>query len=370
MPPSARFARLARLVLLSAVTGALVAAPASGAGPSDRGVSLVWGGDVTLGSSYGHPPDRGWPQLASLRGVLGRADLAAVNYEGTFGSGGPSKCGGVRSATCFAFQAPAANAPTLRRAGIDVVNQANNHAFDFGPPGWSATRDALARAGVGYTGAPGEVRVLRRNGIRVAFIGFSTYRWSASMSDDAGVRALVRKAARRADIVVAFIHAGAEGAGEVHVPIGREHAFGEDRGDSRRFARVAIDAGADLVLGSGPHVVRGLQIYHDRLIAYSLGNLTGWRNFNTSGTSAFSGLLRVDLTRSGRIRRGEITSLLLDRTGVPRVDPARRAERLMRRLSRSDFGADDAWAAHFGQLEPLPGGPFDATVARASNGGE
>ena len=337
------------LALAAAV--ALLAAGRADAAP--RGVTIVWGGDVTLGSSYGQPPDRGWPQLAGVAGVLQRADVAAVNLEGTFGSGGASKCGGSPGPNCFAFQAPSANAGTLARAGVDVVNQANNHAYDFGPQGWSSTRAALRAAGVARTGAPGELTVLRRRGLRIAFAGFSTYRWSAPMSDDAEVRRLIARAGRRADVVVAFIHAGAEGNGAVHVPAGREHAFGEDRGDSRRFARVAIGAGADLVLGSGPHVLRGMQVRSGRLAAYSLGNLSGWRNFGTSGTSSYSGLLEVALTRNGQVRRAGVTSLRLDGIGVPHRDPAGGAERLMRRLSAADFGASSAWAARFGTADPL-----------------
>jgi Bacterial capsule synthesis protein PGA_cap len=338
-----------------AVAGALALLGAGRADAAPRGLSLVWGGDVTLGSSYGQPPDRGWPQLAGVARVLRRADVAAVNLEGTFGAGGASKCGGSPGPNCFAFQAPPANARTLARAGVDVVNQANNHAYDFGPQGWSTTRAALRAAGVARTGAPGELTVLRRRGVRIAFAGFSTYRWSAPMSDDAHVRGLIGSAARRADVVVAFIHAGAEGNGAVHVPAGREHAFGEDRGDSRRFARVAIDAGADLVLGSGPHVVRGMQVRRGRVAAYSLGNLTGWRNFKTSGTSGLSALLRVELDPDGHIRRAGITSLRLDGIGVPYRDPAAGAARLMRRLSGADFGASSAWAARFGRTDPLIG---------------
>jgi hypothetical protein len=319
-------------------------------------ITLVWGGDVTLGSSYGRPPDRGWPQLANVASVLAGADLAAVNLEGTFGPGGGSKCAGSHSATCFAFQAPRANARTLRRAGVDIVNTANNHAFDFGPLGWRATRDALRHDGVAATGAPGEVRILERNGTRVAFVGFSTYRWSAPMSDEAEVRSLVSHAARRADIVVVFMHAGAEGSDKTRVPAGREHAFGEDRGDSRRFAHVAIDAGADLVLGSGPHVLRGMQVYKGRLIAYSLGNLSGWHNFNTGGTSGLSALLRVELAPDGQITRGRLTSLRLDGTGVPHRDPGRAAERLMRGLSTADFGERSPWAAGVGRVMPAGGG--------------
>lgn len=96
----------------------------------ESGLTVAWGGDLTLGSSYGRPPARGWPQLAAVAAELRAVDLAAVNYEGTFGSGGVSKCGGSRSGNCFAFQAQAANATTLRCAGVDIVNRADNHAYD------------------------------------------------------------------------------------------------------------------------------------------------------------------------------------------------------------------------------------------------
>jgi hypothetical protein len=135
------------------------------------------------------------------------------------------------------------------------------------------------------------------------------------------------------------MHAGAEGADRTHVPAGREEAFGEDRGDSRAFARAAVDAGADVVLGSGPHVLRGMQMYKGRLIAYSLGNLTGWRNFGVHGTLALSGLVKVQLAPDGRLRRGRLISLELRGAGIPHIDRRLAAEHLVRRLSRSDFGS-------------------------------
>ncbi|HWK29641.1 MAG TPA: CapA family protein [Solirubrobacter sp.] len=318
------------VVAVAALAAAFLGAPHADA------ATLAWGGDLTLGSSYGLPPDGGRPLLAAGAGVLRSADVAAVNYEGTFGAGGASKCGGG-AADCFAFQAPARNAFALPWAGVDVVNHANNHAYDFGPAGWRASRAALSRAGVRATGAPGEIVVLRRGGLRFAFAGFSTYRWTNAMSDAAGVRRVVRAAAARADVVVAFLHAGAEGADRTHVPRGHEHAFGEDRGDSRRFARAAIDAGADLVLGSGPHVLRGLELYHERLIAYSLGNLAGWHNFGVGGRSALSALLTVAVDERGRFVAARIASYALDGAGVPHADPHGRAAALMAALSRTDF---------------------------------
>ena len=103
---------------------------------------------------------------------------------------------------------------------------------------------------------------------------------------------------------------------------GAEEAYGEYRGDSRHFARVAIDAGADVVLGSGPHVLRGLELYKGRLIAYSLGNLAGWHNFGTGGRSSLSALLTVDPgARRPLLRRADRLLPARRRRG-----PARRPE--------------------------------------------
>jgi hypothetical protein len=343
--------RIAAGAAVAACSLAVIVAASGGGGhrgtrapPPGGPVSLVWGGDVTLGSYRGRPPHHGRPLLARVVRVLRRADLAVVNLEGTFGPASASKCAVGTSPTCFPFKAPARNAQTLRWAGIDIVNTANNHAYDYGPEGWVATRTALIRAGVEATGAVSEVHVIERNGTRVAFAGFSTYPWTASMSDLASVKALIADADRQAEVVVVLMHAGAEGADRTHVPLGREEAFGEDRGDSRAFAHTAIDAGADVVLGSGPHVLRGMQLYKGRLIAYSLGNLAGWHNFGVRGALGLSGLLEVELAPDGRLTRGRLISLRLGRAGVPRRDPADAARRLVRRLSRADFGPASAYS--------------------------
>src|SRR3954470_3477126 len=177
-----RLAAFAGLAIVAAAVALLWAGRSPGSGQAaaatarpakPRPITIAWGGDVTLGSLYGQPPAAGWPLLAPVARVLRAANLAAVNYEGTLGSGGGSKCGARPKPNCFAFQAPARNARSLRRAGIDIVNQANNHAFDFGAVGWHATAAALAAAHVRVTGAPGEIELLRSRENRVAFVGFS-----------------------------------------------------------------------------------------------------------------------------------------------------------------------------------------------------
>jgi hypothetical protein len=335
------------VVLIDGRPGAAAAADL----PPGRPLTIAWGGDTTLGSSFGNPPQDGFAVLREIAPLLGAADISAVNSEGTFATGGASKCGGASGGNCFAFRAPPANTAALRRAGVDIVNLANNHAFDFGATGMGETITALRRQRIAVTGRPGEITVLPVDGAKVAFVGFAAYPWASSVTDLAGVTALVRRAASRANIVVAFMHIGAEGADRTHTPPGPEEAFGEQRGDSRAFAHTAVAAGADLVLGSGPHVVRGIEIFRRRLIAYSLGNLAGYRNFATGGNLSLSGILRSTVNADGSFLAARLESLMLDATNVPHRDPQAQTAKLITDLSRSDFGSRGVVVRRTGKVE-------------------
>jgi hypothetical protein len=357
------------VILVPAIAAvAIVLAPAPG--PGDQAASaqaaarpgraaraktltIGWVGDVTPGSQYGLPVDGGRALFAHVRTMLREPDIMLANLEGTLSVGGGSKCP-AGAANCFAFQAPPENARALRHAGIDLVNLANNHSFDYGAQGQAQTLNALTAAGVAFTGLQGDVRVLTRKGIRVAFVGFSTYRWTPSMDDPQAVHALIDQAKAIADVVVVLFHAGAEGSDRTAVPIGREFAFGEDRGDSRAFAHLAIDQGADLVLGSGPHVVRGMETYKGRLIAYSLGNFAGAGNFASGGTLSVSGMLSVRVDRRGRMRNGWWRGMTLDGSGAPRPD-AGASRALVAQLSARDFGAAAPRVLTTGRILPVSG---------------
>jgi hypothetical protein len=318
--------------------------------PAGKPVSIEWVGDMVLGSSYGLPPDGGRRSLAGVEHTLQAADLTFGNLEETLSTTSGSKCGSG-SANCYAFQAPPPYARLLKRAGFDIVNQANNHAFDFGATGRAQTRAALAAAGVASTGAPNQITVLTANGTRVAFVGFAPYPWAARLDRIPQAVALVRRAAKVADLVVVAIHAGAEGSAATHVPRGTEFFLGENRGNSRAFAHAVINAGADLVVGSGPHVLRGVEIYHGHLIAYSLGNFSGFKNFALGGTLSLSGIFRVVLRPDGSWESARLIPVLLHGAGLPALDPSDASVRLVGQLSREDFGAHAAHFATNGTLE-------------------
>jgi hypothetical protein len=183
----------------------------------------------------------------------------------------------------------------------------------------------------------------------VAVVAFAPNRVSNSMLDIAAARALVRRAAARAPVVVVTVHAGAEGATADRVRPGTETFLGENRGDSLRFAHAVVDAGADLVVGHGPHVMRGLEFYRGRLIAYSMGNFMGYAVFSLSGNKSKSAVLDVTLRPDGRFRSGRLRLVTLVGRGVPR--PGGTILPHVRRLSQLDFGARAATITAAGDIQ-------------------
>ncbi len=297
-------------------------------------IEIGWVGDTTPGSQYGNPPDNGRALFANVRDQLSKPDLMIANIEGTYSTATTSKGSGPNT---FSFQAPPAYAEALVWAGIDMANLANNHTNDYLDLGLQQTREALKAVDVEYAGIPGETPIVDVKGVKVAVLGFSPYPWNNDINNIAGAKKLVTKADKDADLVIVTMHAGAEGADLVHTPQGSEFAYGENRGDSRAFSHACIDAGADLVLGSGPHVIRGIERYKDRLIAYSLGNFGGWGNFGTGGNLSLSGILTVRIDSTGEIRGGRWLSVYLYEPGVPSVDGSNQAANLVRQLSADDF---------------------------------
>ena len=306
-----------------------------------RSITIGWAGDaVPADTRQGLPVDPG-VLLGKVSTELADPDLMILNLEGTLGTRGVSKCVRWHVRDCHAFQAPAAYAERVfASSGVDVVNTANNHSFDFGVVGQADTRGALTGAGIATTGGEGEVRIVDVAGVHVAVVGFAPYGWGADFRDDDEVRRLMRTARTKADVVVVALHLGAEGSGAEHTPDHTERYLGEDRGNPRRLARSLVDQGADLVVGSGPHVVRGMESYKGRLIAYSLGNLVGYAGaFRTGGALSLSGILHVELDTDGSLVDGRLLPLLIGRDGTPRPDPLGGTLDRVRSLSETDFGS-------------------------------
>ncbi len=334
-----------------------VPAPAgSSAPPSDPGAQLTLSavGDVIMGNAPSLlPPNNGHgffdPVASSLHSDLQMANLEQPLTDDT----GVGKCGaGSAGKSCFQFRSPPSYAGVLKEAGFALVNLANNHAYDFGPAGHQNTRTALDGAGVKYTGPPGMITVVTVKGIRVAVLGFAPYPWANDLVNIPKAQDLVRRAKTQADLVIIQVHMGGEGADHTHVKPGTEIFFGENRGDPIAFSHAVIDAGADIVIGHSPHVLRALEFYKGKLIAYSLGNFAGYHALGTGGVVGISAILRVTLRRDGSYLSGTLVPAQMVAPGVPRLDPQKQAISLVSGLCRADFPKTGAHLGADGAVTP------------------
>jgi poly-gamma-glutamate capsule biosynthesis protein CapA/YwtB (metallophosphatase superfamily) len=319
-------------------------------GGSGAVVTLAAVGDTAMGITPELPPDPA-TYLDPIRGEL-KGDVVFGNLEGTLTDVSEDvKCGGAKPGTCYAFRAPAEYANYLAAAGFSVMSLANNHSYDFGETGQEQTIEALRGAGIDPTGLPAEVTYVKLGKRKIALLGFAPYDYTNSLTDMETARALIRQARKRADVVVVAIHAGAEGSDATHVSGDEEIYLGEDRGNAEEFAHLAVQAGADLVLGSGPHVLRGMEIYRGRLIAYSLGNFSGYRNFSTEGVLGETVVLHLTMAADGAFRAGRLASVSMIEAGQPVPDPEERGAALVAQLSREDFGSRGISVGSGGKIE-------------------
>jgi hypothetical protein len=280
------------------------------------------------------------------------ADLQMGNLEQVITNDtGVGKCGANAGSTCFAFRTPPPFAQNLKDGGFGLVNMANNHAYDFGEQGYKNTQKTLDGLGIKYTGWPGMITVTEVKGLKVAAVGFASYpTWSNLCYDLDAATKIVKDAAAQADLVVVQVHMGAEGADRNHVKPGTEMFLNENRCDPIKFTHTVVDAGADLVIGHGPHVVRGMEFYQGRLICYSLGNFAGYKALSYNGTVGVTAVVKVTLKRDGTFGGGTLVPTYLIAPGLPRPDPKKQAITMISGVTKQDFPQSGAKIAADGTI--------------------
>jgi poly-gamma-glutamate capsule biosynthesis protein CapA/YwtB (metallophosphatase superfamily) len=312
---------------------------------------------VTLGTNL----DRRWARTASqklrtdfgqssdpdslllpLRSLLADADVVLLNVEGAIGQGpAPQKCSPL-SRNCFAFRQPVATAGALRRitdSAIVVGNVANNHARDAGDDGFLVSVTHLTRAGVLVTGADTlATSVVTSAGDTVGVLGFYTSTDSPDARDLDAVRRHVARAVTQYGIVVVTMHLGAEGPNAQRTRNATERFLGSiDRGNPVAFADAALEAGATMVIGHGPHVLRAAEWRGDRLVLYSLGNLLTYGPFRLLEPMNRGVIACAEIDSAGHVRSAQLRPTMQLAPGVLRVDSTARAATLIDSLSALDF---------------------------------
>jgi poly-gamma-glutamate synthesis protein (capsule biosynthesis protein) len=257
--------------------------------------------------------------FAGVGDILSAADIALVNLECAIADGG------APLAKSYTFRAPPQAIAALTAAGVDVAQQANNHALDYGPDALLETLAALAGAGIASPGGGADDTAayapvfVEREGLRIAFLAFAAQEtglepgyWGAghgqpgiAVLDTDRMQSAIAAAAAESDHVVLMVHFGVEGS------------FSPT--DFQRYvARAAIDAGATLVIGTHPHVVQEVEEYGGGLIAYSLGNFV-FDGFEGYPGGLDTAILRVELTRDS-IAGWELLEGTIDGRGLPHVE--------------------------------------------------
>lgn len=307
-------------------------------------ITLAFAGDIMMGTTYpanGHflPANDGADLFADVRAIIADADIAAANLEGTLldGEGVVKKCGNPD--LCYAFRMPTRYASHLTDAGFDFMSIANNHINDFGAPGLTSTQQTLRDTGIHFAGlrASCPTAIMEKDGRTIGFAAFGHNKGTLNIMNMEEIRNTVKDLANKCDLVIVSFHGGGEGKKFTHVPHAMEQCFGEQRGNVETFAHAAIDAGADVVYGHGPHVTRALELYKDRLIMYSLGNFCTPYRVNLSGVSGHAPVVTVTLNSDGTFHSGRIHSFIQTPGTGPRTDKSHSVARQMRTLTQSDF---------------------------------
>jgi len=305
-------------------------------------ISIIGVGDMMLGTNYPEksylPPNDGKDILAPVAHILTNADITFGNLEGVLltDKGNPKKCNDPK--ICYAFKSPDHYVKYFKEAGFDLVSIANNHIGDFGTPGTENTVRLLKEEEIYFAGLTSyPYTTFTKNGIKYGFCAFAPNFGTVSIHDYKNAQNIVAHLDSISDIVIVSFHGGAEGQAYNRITRKGETFIGENRGNPYEFARKVIDAGADIVFGHGPHVIRAIDLYKGRFIAYSLGNFATYARFNISGISGYAPIVKVYVDKTGKFIEAEVFSARQFGEGGPVIDENQNAFKEMKRLTKLDI---------------------------------
>ncbi|MBP5561954.1 MAG: CapA family protein [Muribaculaceae bacterium] len=342
--------RLLTIVMLAALLAACsgentasgdtaVAGDSTATAPDTLTIAMT--GDIMLGSTFPRvrlPRNDGRDIFIECDSILRAADVACGNLEGVLADEGrPRK--NPESPRAFMFLMPTEYVGRLVDAGYDFLGIANNHIFDFWEEGAVSTTKTLQEAGIAYAGRKECEQTSRTiNGVRYGFCAFGHEDYCLRTQDTATVRRIITELKRDNDIVIVCFHGGAEGTACRHLPYETEYLQGDDRGNLRVFTHFAVDCGASIVYGHGPHVPRCMELYKGHLIAYSLGNFATPVGMGTAGLTGYAPLLVARLNSlTGEFIDGKIHSFIQIAGEGPRRDHKNLVAAEIRQLTEEDI---------------------------------
>lgn len=306
-------------------------------------ITVVGVGDLMLGTNYPHkyliPPKSGQELMHDVNPIIQQADVAFGNLAGPVLNKGGKRKYCQDSIQCFAFRTPEKVAQNIISSGFNVLNIGNNHINDFGKAGIENTLKFLRKNQVPFAGLDSiPYTIFEKQGIRYGFAAFTPYDTiTINMHDSARVSSIIQQLDQQTDIVIVSIRAGGEGSAYQHLTKKKEVFAGEDRGNIYAFAHYAIDQGADIVFGHGPHVSRAVEVYKKRFIAYSLGNFCTYSGIYRKGVSGIAPIARVMTNPKGEFITAQLVSTRQLRNGKVIIDPQKQALHTIKHLTKLAF---------------------------------
>ncbi len=316
-------------------------------------------GDIMLGTSYPDkktlPPDSAINSFKNVSDELRSADVAFGNLEGTLlDTGAPAHYKLHQLSKAYLFRMPQQYAAVLKDAGFNLLSLANNHIGDFGERGRKVTMKTLDSLGIWYGGQQSHPSaIFKVDGVTYGFCAFAPNSQTLSILDLQQATTIIQNLKQQCDILIVSFHGGGEGTLFEHVPFKMESYTNEKRGDVRAFAHNAVDAGADLVLGNGPHVCRAMEVYNDRLIAYSLGNFCTYKCVSVAGVCGYAPLLKVFVNRKGKFLSGRIMANIQTHDKGLMPDTLNKAVARIKALTLADFPQSRLFIGDDGFIRPL-----------------
>ena len=229
-----------------------------------------------IGVMKAHGNDYGYP-LALAQPYFANDDFTLVNLECVL-----TDRAGLRNTDLYLnFRGPASYVRILTQGSVEGVSMSNNHALDYGREGLADSQNNLSNAGVLWA-YNDNYFTFERKGVKFAVFSFRRYYMEVYYQwlEEAISRV---KQEEDVDFVIVCLHHG------------EEYEAKHNDYDQTRFAHHAIDYGADLVVGTHPHVLQGIEVYKNRLILYSLGNFSFGGNNRPKAASIPTAVMQVDL---------------------------------------------------------------------------
>jgi poly-gamma-glutamate capsule biosynthesis protein CapA/YwtB (metallophosphatase superfamily) len=306
-----------------------------------KDITIVAVGDIMMGTTFpnsSYLPPKGVDPFEDVRSVLVDGTVTFGNLEGTLTDTGKNAKRCKDPSKCYSFKTPESYGEFLKKAGFDVVSIANNHIGDFGQVGINNTLKTLDKHNIASAGILSKpTTVFERDGVKFGLIAFAPNKDCLKIHNLQKAEKLIKELKSKVDIVIVSFHGGAEGLKHKNITRKTEYFYGENRGNVYNFSHKVIDYGADIVLGHGPHILRGMEIYKNKLIAYSLGNFCTYKRFSLTAAKAYGAILQVSLDGDGNFIKGKIHSTLQTKPRYPFLDKEQKALKEIKRLTLEDF---------------------------------